>query len=266
MRRPGPMPILPRPLPRNRAEPLLPLAAGFLLIWIPYVAGVGLQERFGVEGAAGPLLIGLSLLIAWPVSRWLRRSGYARGFGLGWRRGTLVLIAGGILLMLALRSALALFAGTVGIAAIEPAGGAAEIAVGLAAALAIGAVPALAEDILTRGFPLFAARGSWLAWALILLSAALYTANHLWRFDWGPTEQVRLFCMGIAYAVAAWRTQSLWSAFALHLGWNAGAEVVPVEISTAEAFRLATAVVHLGLAAAILVCTRPRRERFQTSR
>ncbi len=56
----------------------------------------------------------------------------------------------------------------------------------------------------------------------MVLSALLYTANHIWRFDWGWTEQVRLFCLGLAYAAAAWRWQTLWAAVALHWGWNFG--------------------------------------------
>jgi len=84
---------------------------------------------------------------------------------------------------------------------------------------------------------------------LIGLSALLYTCNHIWRFDWGVTEQIRLFCMGIAYALAAWRFQSLWAAFGLHLGWNAAGAVIPADFVQADIFRLAVAFAHLMVAA-----------------
>jgi len=95
----------------------------------------------------------------------------------------------------------------------------------------------------------------------VLLSALLYTANHVWRFDWGPTEQLRLFCLGLAYAAAAWRWQTLWAAVALHWGWNLGSvladAVMPVSVVDVSGFRLLSAGAHLLLLALVLLL--PRR-------
>lgn len=233
------------------------LGAAFLLLWVPYVAGTGLQERFGVDGPAGPLLITASLLLAWPVSRSLREPYGDEKFGLRWHASTPLVLAGGLSLMALARLLAALMAQAAGLGTIQAAP-ASELLSAFGLALAIGVVPALAEDILTRGFPLFAARSRLAPSGLILISAAIYTLNHLWRLDWGLTEQVRLFCMGLAYAAAASRLRSLWAAFALHLGWNAGSALVPLDITSQGWFRVETAALHLVLAGLILLLPRTR--------
>lgn len=198
-----------------------------------------------------------SLVIACIAARWLARS-RRNPFGLRFRRSTIPIILGGLLAMALARSLAAYLAVGSGAAIYESAAGPGALVGGFAMALAVGAVPALAEDILTRGFPLFAARSARPAWVLIVVSAAMYALNHIWRFDWGVTEQLRLFCMGIAYAVAAWRLQTLWAAFALHLGWNAGSALVPLDIVNSDAFRLGTAAIHMAIAALLMLI--PRRQ------
>ena len=126
-------------------------------------------------------------------------------------------------------------------------------------------IPSLTEDILTRGFLLVAipavlagqGRRGLRFWPYVLLSAALYTANHLWRFDWGWSEQVRLFCLGLAYGAAAWRWRSLWGAVALHWGWNLSNALVPellaVETIAPVAGRFVSAAAHLALFLIVLL-------------
>ena len=70
-------------------------------------------------------------------------------------------------------------------------------------------------------------------------------------------------CMGLAYAAACWRWRSLWAAVGLHWGWNlanalSGA-VWPVEWADETAMRLAAALVHLAIFAAIALL--PGRDR-----
>ncbi len=234
------------------------LIAAFVAIWVPYVTAVGLQERFGVEGGAGPAIMAASLLVALAAGWWLARRSAPNPFGLRFDRRTMPILVIGIGVMIVARWLAGHAAVAAGIASYEAPVPAGALVAGLAAALAIGAVPALTEDILTRGFPLFAARGNRPAWLLILVSALIYTLNHIWRFDWGLSEQVRLFSMGTAYAVAAWRFGSLWAAFALHLGWNAGSAVVPLDIADPMAFRLESAAIHLAIAVLILLL--PKRQ------
>jgi len=125
-------------------------------------------------------------------------------------------------------------------------------------------VPSVAEDILTRGFLLTAAPIRLNLWSFTLLSALLYTANHIWRFDWGITEQVRLFCLGLAYGAAAWRWRSLWGAVALHWGWNLTSvladQVLPLETANMDASRIISGSAHLLLLAIVLLWVPDRRE------
>lgn len=71
----------------------------------------------------------------------------------------------------------------------------------------------------------------------------------------GLTEQLRLFCLGLAYAAAAYRFRSLWAAVGLHWGWNfAGAalsQAWPTTLADAASGRLVSAAVHLLLFAVI---------------
>lgn len=228
------------------------MAVAFVVLWLPYIAGTGLQERFAAGGVLGPALVLLSLLLAWPIARLLAGRGRMNPFGLKLERKVPVLLLFGIAAMIGFRALAIWLAGLSGIAELSPLPPFMAVAGVLPVALALGAIPALAEDIITRGFPLFAMRSKLSAPVVVLLSATLYVLNHLWRFDWGISEQVRLFCMGLAYAIAAVRFRSLWAAFGLHLGWNVAGSVLPVEIASVDGFRLLGAAVHLLVAVLLL--------------
>jgi membrane protease YdiL (CAAX protease family) len=112
-------------------------------------------------------------------------------------------------------------------------------------------IPSVTEDILTRGFLLRTLPVRLTAVSYVVLSALLYTANHVWRFDWGISEQVRLFCLGLAYGAAAWRWRNLWGAVALHWGWNLTNvmfdQVMPMENLSTDSARYVSAAVNLAM-------------------
>lgn len=81
-------------------------------------------------------------------------------------------------------------------------------------------IASTAEDILTRGLVLRAFPQLGQRWIFVVVSAALYVLNHLHRLHQGPVEWIMLFCFGLAYAAALWRTRTLWAAVGLHWGWN----------------------------------------------
>jgi membrane protease YdiL (CAAX protease family) len=210
---------------------------------------------------AGPALMLIALLIAWPIGRWLGGRGFDR-FGLALGPGWwVILLVGLALAALAKVASLALGLQT-GVYAVS--GAVQVLTVGtVAVALITTFVPSLAEDILTRGFLLGAAPVRLDFWSYTLLSALLYTANHIWRLDWGITEQLRLFCLGLAYGAAAWRWRSLWGAVALHWGWNLTSvladRIVPLDTISVVGGRVIGSGAHLVLLLVVLLFVPTRR-------
>lgn len=235
------------------------ILAAFALMFILYQLAEGLQVRYAPGHPAGPVLMLCALFIAWPLGRWLGWRGFD-AYGLDGLRNRMTLLAAllgaGILaklLSLTVGLEAGLYAQASGVRALSP------LLVLMAGLTTF--VPSIAEDILTRGFLLRTVPVRFAAWSFVLLSAALYTANHIWRFDWGWTEQLRLFCLGLAYAAAAWRWRTLWAAVALHWGWNFGSAladgIMPVTVADVEGVRLLSAGVHLSVLAIVLLL--PRR-------
>jgi membrane protease YdiL (CAAX protease family) len=230
------------------------------VMFVVYQASEGLQTVIAPGNPIGPVLMLVALAIAWPLGRWLGWRGYD-AFGLQIVRGWPLLLIGGVLLAgLAKLAALAL----------SPLAGAGTLANGapvltpafIAVALLTTFAPSVAEDILTRGFLLGAVPVRLGAVAYVVSSAVLYTANHVWRFDWGATEQLRLFCLGLPYGAAAWRWRSLWGAVALHWGWNLSdvlaGQVFTLDGGSTDALRLVSGSVHLAMLA-IILCLPSRR-------
>ena len=235
--------------------------AGFALMFVVYQAAEGLQTVIAPGNPAGPALMIASLLLAWPIGRWLGGSGYDR-FGLELSRGWWAVLLGGMLL-----AALAKLASlTIGSGAGVYTPSTAQALTASAAAMVVLAtfIPSVAEDILTRGFLLRAAPVSLNFWSFTILSALLYTANHIWRLDWGISEQVRLFCLGLAYGAAAWRSRSLWGAVSLHWGWNLSSalaeQLIPFDTVDVAAGRMISAGAHLVLLVLVLLFVPVRRK------
>jgi membrane protease YdiL (CAAX protease family) len=230
-------------------------------MFVVYQAAEGLQTVIAPVSPAGPALMLIALLIAWPIGRWLGGRGFDR-FGLALGPGWwVILLVGLALAALAKVASLALGLQT-GVYAVS--GAVQVLTVGtVAVALITTFVPSLAEDILTRGFLLGAAPVRLDFWSYTLLSALLYTANHIWRLDWGITEQLRLFCLGLAYGAAAWRWRSLWGAVALHWGWNLTSvladRIVPLDTISVVGGRVIGSGAHLVLLLVVLLFVPTRR-------
>lgn len=241
---------------------LTKVIAGFVLMFVLYQAAEGAQTVIAPGNPLGPALMVAALAIAWPIGRWLGGNGFDR-FGLALTgRWWAVLLGGMLIAALAKLTSLAVgAAGGIYAVSVEPL---AVPASAVAIALLSTFVPSVAEDILTRGFLLTAAPIRLNLWSFTLLSALLYTANHVWRFDWGITEQVRLFCLGLAYGAAAWRWRSLWGAVALHWGWNLTSvladQVLALETANMDASRIISGSAHLLLLAIVLLWVPNRRE------
>jgi membrane protease YdiL (CAAX protease family) len=235
--------------------------AGFALMFVLYQAAEGLQTVIAPGNPAGPALMLAALLLAWPIGRWLGGRGYDR-FGLSLTPGWWAMVIGGILLAALARLASLALGLEIGVFAVS--GTMQALTVGtLLMALVTTFVPSVAEDILTRGFLLKAAPLRLNFWTFTLLSALLYTANHIWRLDWGISEQIRLFCLGLAYGAAAWRWRSLWGAVALHWGWNLSSAIADSLVATATVDvvggRIISAGAHLVLLVIVLLVPGARK-------
>jgi uncharacterized protein len=235
--------------------------AVFTLLFVLYQASEFLQTRFAPGHVAGPALMLAMLLMAWPLGRWLGWRGYD-AYALDLRAASLLLLLAGLAVAVAAKVLTLVVGKQLGI--LTAAGQVAQVSLPVVAvALITTFVPSVAEDILTRGILLRSLPARLGPWSFVLLSALVYTANHLWRFDWGWTEQFRLFCLGLAYAAAAWRWNTLWAAVALHWGWNLGSALadgmMPVDVVDVPGSRLVSAGAHLLLLALVLLL--PRRAR-----
>lgn len=201
----------------------------FVLLWLLYQAaeGVGARWLHSFPVQAGLMLA--CVLVAWPLSRWLGYRGYtayalAGGNGLRWWLPACLLLA-----VLAKFGAvwLGLRLGAYATDASALASGLGALPATLPLLLLSTFVPSLAEDILTRGFWYRAAGLRWRSGVVfVLASSAIYVLNHIYRLSHGPLEWLTLFCFGLTYATALWRSGSLWAAVGMHWGWNLGNHLV----------------------------------------
>ena len=241
--------------------PAARIAVAALIIWLPYIASTGLQERFAGGGMAGNLLMLLAFLMVWPAARLIGRRD---PFALSFDRRVLLVFALAVAAGFAIQCAHWIAGQRLGVLSLAPpaAGG---LPLDVVAMMVLTTfIPSITEDVLTRGFPLFASppRG-WPAAGFIGFSAALYTLNNLWRFDWGWQEQARLFAMGLAFAAAALRFRSLWAAVGLHWGGNLIASLAPLgEVTAVDVARdrLLSAALYFVVAVALAASMRVARQ------
>lgn len=160
-------------------------------------------------------------LAAWWGSHFLGFRGMQAWY-LDGRPGWLRLLALGLLLAIAAKFGAVAIGTQSGVYTLAwPDAGAASALAGTLAWLLFSTfVASTAEDILTRGLVLRAFPRLGLHWGFVQLSSGLYVLNHAHRLHKGPVEWLMLFCFGLAYAAALYRSRSLWAAVGLHWGWN----------------------------------------------
>lgn len=233
--------------------------AGFVILFLLYQSSEAIGARLLHNNVLAASLMAAAFIAAWPVGRGLGYKGFdAYALSLKWP--ALRLLTGGLLLMGAVRLAAVFWGLNSGVYAIgtpAPAHVLALPLVLLGAALTTF-IPSVAEDILTRGFWLEAARIRWAGWSFILATSLIYVLNHVFHLA-DPLEWIRLFCFGLAYATAAWKWRSLWAAVGLHWGWNLSNALLDIFITlnnTGPAVWL-SAGAHLVTAAIIWLWPKP---------
>jgi membrane protease YdiL (CAAX protease family) len=196
----------------------------FAVLFVLYQSAEGVGWRLLHSFPLQAALMSACVLAAWPLSRWLGWRGYgayaldARGRSMGW-------LGLGLLAAFVANAAVTWLGVRWGVYAARgpwlAGAGFAALAAGLPVLLVSTVVPSIAEDILARGFWYRAAGIRWQrGLAFAAFSASYFLLNHLYRLGLGPWEWLMIFCMGVAYATALWRTGTLWAAVGLHWGWN----------------------------------------------
>lgn len=102
------------------------------------------------------------------------------------------------------------------------AGTAGALAVTLGKDLGILAVAAYAEEALFRGYGFQALVRGFGAVPATLFASGLFALAHAGNPNVGTLALVNIFLAGVLLSVAYLRTESLWFATAVHLGWNWG--------------------------------------------
>lgn len=238
------------------------LFLGFAVLWLLYQSAEGVGVRWLHSFALRDGLMVASVLLAWPLSRWLGYRGFAAYAlaGGGWRRWLPFCLLLSVLAKFG-AVALGLRLGAC-IDGPEAAQAGAAILAALPMLLLSTFVPSLAEDILTRGFWYRAAGIRWRGGVVfVAVSAAIFVLNHIYRLGDGPLEWLLLFVFGLPYAAALWRSGSLWAALGLHWGWNLGnglqALLLPVTVRDAPLSAGLSIAAHLAMLAIVLLV--PRR-------
>jgi hypothetical protein len=230
-------------MPRPWRAPL-----AFAVLFVLYQSAEGVGARWLHDVVVQDCLMTASVLAAWPLSRWLGWKGYG-AYAL--QRGPVRIwfwLAGALVLAVAAKALAVMVGLRLGVYASASGGLAWEgLSAGALAMLLVGTfVPSLAEDILTRGFWY---RASGVRWrrglVFVAFSSVLYVLNHIYRLERGPLEWAMLFCFGLAYAVALWRSGSLWAAVGLHWGWNLANGLLAVETLDPRRGAALSAVTHV---------------------
>jgi membrane protease YdiL (CAAX protease family) len=213
---------------------VLSFFAGFILLFIIY----HFPEFFSSLWIMAVFKIGF-LVAAFFVARWQGWKGLG-GYGLGlqkkWWQDLLRGLGTG-LLFFSLSVCLSNLLGYEKTTGFVP-----PMAIGkqLPLILLMTVFPSVAEDILTRGY-LFGHLSTNMKPAIwIVLSAAVFLLNHLWRLGDGTPILVYLFSLGLVLACAVIRTHALWLAFGIHWGAN-------IAFESSRAFMKSTSLVtHHG--------------------
>lgn len=204
----------------------LAVLAGFLLLFAVY----HFPEFYNALWIMAVFKIGF-LLVSFAVAR---LQGYkGRGaFGLNLHRGWFGNLLKGLLTGIVFFGLSALLSVLMGFDQFISIANASAFLKQLPLILVMTVFPSIAEDILTRGYLYAHFKDQLSGKMFILISAAVYVLNHVWRLGDDPAVLIYLFILGLALAYAVWITRSLWLAFGIHWGSNIAFETNGALIKT----------------------------------
>lgn len=229
--------------------------------WVPAFVALFVCYQ-APEGFRTPLLMLAFLPIAWLVARALGLR-MASAYALEWNRRAALYLAVGFTVTVVAKVITVLIGTSLSIYRFESSHAPPTQLLTALAWIAISTfVPSIAEDIVTRGFWARVPAWHWTAWRFLLFTSIVYVCNHVYRLGNGPAEWLMLFCFGLAYATAIWRTGSLWAAVGLHWGWNFAGSALGAWWNTAQpgAGWWLSAATHLLLAGLCLLLINRARD------
>lgn len=207
----------------------------FAVVAILVAAAVGLALPPSVLGGSAALLVG-GTLGGWMLLAADGRPSAALGFHIG-RDAVPELALGtglGTLIALGAVGAVALAGGVTW----APEGGTPTgwLLAGLSALLFL-LLPAAAEEVLLRGYPLQALAEVWGVERALVVTSVAFALAHLGNPGITPLAVLNIAIAGVWLGVIWIRTGSLWWATGAHLGWNwGGAYVADLPVSGLELF------------------------------
>lgn len=86
--------------------------------------------------------------------------------------------------------------------------------------LVVFIVGALAEEAIFRGYALQTLTRANLAWLGIILTSILFASGHIFNPGANAFSWLNTFLAGLSFAVAYYKTRTLWLPFSYHLIWN----------------------------------------------
>ena len=200
--------------------------AGLLLLFIIYHFPEFFQA-FWIAALFKISFLAAALLLA-RMQGWQQVSGYGLKWHKWWWRNLLAGLILGIGFFLLSEAAAAFFT-VQKINSIDPA---TAMVSRLPMILLITFFPSIAEDILTRGYLFGHLRHRLQQNSFVLLSAAFFVLNHIWRLQDGTAVLTYLFVLGLALAYALWHTRSLWLTLGIHWGANVAFESVTASVQS----------------------------------
>jgi membrane protease YdiL (CAAX protease family) len=204
----------------------LSFITGLLILFIIY----HFPEFFSSLWIAAVFKIGF-LIVAFLIARkqgWTGLGGYGLSLHKGWIRNLLTGLLTGIAFFL-LSEWLAIKSGYEKLISIQSFP---EVIKLLPLTLLMTFFPSIAEDILTRGYLFGNLEKNLKPSTFILLSAAFYVLNHIWRLTEGVPILSYLFILGLALAWALSFTKSLWLTLGIHWGANITFEIINAAATT----------------------------------
>lgn len=87
-------------------------------------------------------------------------------------------------------------------------------------ALVVAVLGSATNDLMTRGYVLGHFKNRLPAFAIILLSTALYIADDIWLEGWSMRNNLFSLLLGLGFAISVVRLQSLWMNTGIHTGLN----------------------------------------------